>query len=290
MGRRLKGRFCLPLMLCFAAIVWSVAAGAKPEFLDAAKTAYTFKPGGAIDGKSCNLCHAGSTNRNSLNFYGRDVKGALDSSADHQLTPALLHTLDSHDSDGDGWRNSEEFNADTLPGDPASKPSGPAPGSLKPNASALSGAESNPFSFKSLFFPSHAQHPIIVHFPIALFVFSFFLDIFGIRTGNRNLNAAAYYNLIAAAITGVISVVTGLIAWKFARGGVPLTQDKWLMFHLILGVLTTILIAILWGLRAKTSRDPMGLPGRTYIILALITMAVISLTGHLGGVVSGIVS
>ena len=39
--------------------------------------------------------------------------------------PALLHSIDAKDSDGDGWPNAEEFKEDTLPGDPASRPNGP---------------------------------------------------------------------------------------------------------------------------------------------------------------------
>ena len=97
----------------------------------------------------------------------------------------------------------------------------PPPGRLKPKSSAMGGAEFNPFSLQALFYPTHAQHPVIVHFPIALFVFSLFLDLFGVRTGNRALNKAAYYNLVAAAATGMVSVITGLL-----HGGSPLAWSR----------------------------------------------------------------
>lgn len=277
------------LLNCFFVLFLSGAAHALPAYLEAAKTTYNFKPGGTIDKKSCNLCHAGATNRNSLNAYGKDLQGAMKSASASSITPAVLHALDARDSDGDGWPNSDEFAEDTLPGDPASKPNGPPPGSLKPKASEMNGAESNPFSIQALFYPTHAQHPVIVHFPIALFIFSLFLDLFGIRTGNRSLNMAAYYNLVAAAVSGILAVITGLIAWRFAFGGEPLTSDRWLLFHLVLAVVTAVLMCVLWAIRARQPSDAVRPLSRLYIILGVITFAVITLTGHFGGIVSGVV-
>jgi uncharacterized membrane protein len=287
----LQNRWCvsLPLLVCGLVLMVSCRARALPAYLDAAKVAYSFKPGGSLDKKSCNLCHAGSTNRNSLNFYGKDLQAALESAANRNDIAALLHSIDAKDSDGDGWPNADELKDDTLPGDPASRPNGPPPGSLKPKEPATAAAESNPFSLQAVFYPAHAQHPIIIHFPIALFMFSLFMDLFGIMTGNRALNKAAYFNLVAAAVTGVISVITGLLAWRFAFGGEPLTSDRWLMFHLILGVVTTVLLCVLWAIRVKHPADPGRPISNLYIVLGILTVAVISLTGHLGGIVSGIV-
>ena len=205
------------------------------------------------------------------------------------VTPAVLHTLDSTDSDGDGWPNSVELQKDTLPGDPTSKPNGAAPGSLKQKANTAAAPASNPFSLQAILYPSHAQHPVIVHFPIALFVFSLFLDLFGLLTGKRALNAAAYYNLAAAAATGVLSVVTGLLAWRFAFGAEPLAGDRWLLFHLVLGILTTILMLALWAIRARHPIYAARPLSRLYIIVAMLTFAVVTVTGHIGGIVSGVV-
>jgi uncharacterized membrane protein len=277
------------ILITCAASCLALRVGALPAYLEAARSAYAFKPGGTIDAKGCNLCHAGATNRNSLNLYGKDVQTALQTAPGRTMTPAVLHTLDEKDSDGDGWPNAQEFAADTLPGDPTSKPAGPPPGTLKPSTPQAGGAAFNPFSVQEVFFPTHAQHPIIVHFPIALFVFSLFLDVLGIRTRNRALNAAAYYNLVAAAVTGVLAVITGLLAWRFAFGGEPLTSDRWLFFHLVLGVITTLLMLALWAIRAKQPINADQPLSRAYIILGALTLCVISVTGHFGGIVSGIV-
>ncbi len=282
-------RYLLPSLLCWAALVVGAKAGALPEYMQTAKTTYAFKSGGILELKGCSLCHDGATNRNSLNAYGKDLQSALKSSSGGKVTPSILRSIDGQDSDGDGWTNGAEFAGDTLPGDPASKPNGSPPGSLKPKAPNRSGAEFNPFSVGSLLFPSHSQHPVIVHFPIALGIFSLILDLFGILTKNRALNTAAFYNLAGAAVTGVASVATGLLAWKFAFGGEPLTSDKWLLLHLVLGVVSTLLICALLAIRLRTVRDVDQPLSRLYIVLGVATFAVISLAGHIGGVVSGIV-
>lgn len=282
-------RYGLRSLSCLIVLLMACHVHALPAYLDAVKTTYAFKPGGTLDSRGCNVCHAGATNRNSLNFYGKDLQAAFNASQASTISPALLHSIDSHDSDGDGWTNGDELKADTLPGDPASKPNGPPPGSLKPKSFARAGEESNPFSLAALLYPSHAQHPAIVHFPIALFVFSVFLDMFGLISGNRAFNNAASLNLAAAAVTGVLSVITGLLAWRFAFGGEPLAGDRWLLFHLILGVVTTVLMCLLWVIRARQSTTSVRPLSRLYVIASLITLAVISLTGHLGGIVSGIV-
>jgi uncharacterized membrane protein len=262
---------------------------ALPAYMQTASETYSFKAGGTLAKAGCSVCHAGATNRNSLNFYGKALQGALQSSAGRTVTPQVLHTLDDRDSDGDGWPNAAEFKADTLPGDPASKPSGTPPAAANATGAPLRATEINPFSPQALFYPSHAQHPVIVHFPIALFVFSLFLDLFGIRTGNRTLNAAAYFNLVAAAVTGLVSVATGLLAWRFAFGGEPLTGDRWLLFHLVLGIVTTILMCLMWAIRARRPADSAKPLSTAYILIGVMTLAIIALTGHFGGIVSGVV-
>ncbi len=289
MGFEKIGRRWLPFIIGLAGIIGCRAAWALPAYIEAAKSAYVFKPGGVLESKGCNICHAGATNKTSLNLYGKDVQSALKLATDHNVTPALIHTLDNKDSDGDGWPDAAEFQKDTLPGDSSSKPAGPAPGALKPARESGVEPAFNPFSPQALFYPKHAQHPIIVHFPIALFIFSLFLDLFGIRTGNRALNAAAYYNLVAAAVTGVLSVISGLLAWRFAFGLEPLSGDPSLLFHLVLGVTTTVLMCALWAIRARTKANAERPLSGLYILLGSVTLAVISLTGHFGGIISGVV-
>ena len=50
----------------------------------------------------------------------------------------------------------------------------------------------NPFDLKSALLAKHAQHVVLVHFPIALFITSFIFDLLAFWTGIRSLSKAAY--------------------------------------------------------------------------------------------------
>src|SRR5579862_539397 len=85
-------------------ILLSMSAWARPEFLDTFKATYTnLKSGGTIDTASCNLCHLNGPPK--LNPYGLSVRGALDKSGATAVTAGVLHSVDSLDSDGDGFSN-----------------------------------------------------------------------------------------------------------------------------------------------------------------------------------------
>src|SRR5919201_2494098 len=58
---------------------------------------------------------------------------------------------------------------------------------------------------------SHPIHPMLVAFPIGLFVTSFVFDLISRASGNPALAAAAWYCAIAGIITGLAAAVPGLI-------------------------------------------------------------------------------
>ena len=176
---------------------------ALPEYLAAAKLTYAIKPGSNIATRNCQLCHKQATNANSLNPYGKSVQSALNSASAEQLTPALLHSLDNQDPDNDGFSNASEFQADTLPGDPQSHPDGATSGVVLSNVpKPTNQAEINPFAPRRVLFAKHAQHPVLVHFPIALFLFSLFLDVLGRWRNRAGLHNVALVNLVSAAVMG----------------------------------------------------------------------------------------
>ena len=225
--------------------ITATVAGARPEFQTAFKAAYPLlKTGGVIDSASCNLCHKNGPPK--LNPYGSTIKSAMDRVSAQNLTASMLHSIESVDSDGDGFSNLEEINADTLPGDPTSHPAGKPLSSAKAPSPADSG-EVSPFDIKAIVFAKHAQHPVIIHLPIGLFIASLLFDLISRSKKGPGLNTAAYYNLMLAAITGVISVISGIVAWQWKLGGGGLQGN--LLLHLILGIVTCLLMFGLWALR-----------------------------------------
>ena len=72
----------------------------------------------------------------------------------------------------------------------------------------------NPFDPKSALLARHAQHVVLVHFPIALFIVGVAFDVAARWKNRRAFADAAYYNLSVAAAFTVPVVVTGILAWQ----------------------------------------------------------------------------
>ena len=74
----------------------------------------------------------------------------------------------------------------------------------------------NPFDIQSALLARHAQHVVLVHFPIGLFITGVVFDLLAFWTKRRGLADAAYYDLLGAAVSTLPVVVTGILAWQFA--------------------------------------------------------------------------
>src|SRR5437773_11970370 len=77
----------------------------------------------------------------------------------------------------------------------------------------------NPFDLKAALLAGHAQHPVIIHFPIALFIASVGFDVLAIWRKHPALAAVAYYNLVGAATTNPIAFATGMGVWRWQLEG-----------------------------------------------------------------------
>src|SRR5260370_33806228 len=102
----------------------------------------------------------------------------------------------------------------------------------------------NPFDLKTVLLAKHAQHVVLIHFPIALFVAAVAFDLTALWTKRRGLADAAYYNLLAAAISTLPVLATGLLAWQFQLQGQKLKGI--LLLHLVLACVSSVLICLVW--------------------------------------------
>jgi uncharacterized membrane protein len=146
----------------------------------------------------------------------------------------------------------------------------------------------NPFDIKAALLAKHAQHPVIIHFPIALFIISVAFDLLAIWRRNPAMARAAYYNLLAAALTAPVAIASGLIAWQWQLEGARLKGN--LLLHLIFALAASGMIWLLFGWRVRQRRFPQSTLGIIYIFLAVATVLLIALAGHLGGILSGVES
>jgi uncharacterized membrane protein len=143
----------------------------------------------------------------------------------------------------------------------------------------------NPFDLKSVLLARHAQHVVLIHFPIALFLVSVAFDFAAQWWRTTALEAVAYYNLTVAAVSSVPVVVTGLMAWHWQLEGQRLKGT--LLLHLLLGLASTILIWLIWWVHFRGRKPERTLPIYRFP-LELVAAGVVALTAHLGGFLSGV--
>ena len=144
----------------------------------------------------------------------------------------------------------------------------------------------NPFDLRSVLLAKHAQHVVLVHFPIALFICGVAFDL--LSRGNRDsqLAAAAYLNLSVAAVSVLPVIATGLLAWQLVLDGQSLRGL--LLWHLVAACLAALLIIATWWVHWRTRQSARSvLPGYR-IPIELFGVAIIALTAHLGGFLSGV--
>ena len=144
----------------------------------------------------------------------------------------------------------------------------------------------NPYDIKSALLAKHAQHIVLIHFPIALFIAAVAFDYLAQWTKSRRLAAAASLNLLLAAISTVPVVATGFLAWQWALEGQKLKGILWM--HLVLGCTSSALIWLVFAIhwRARHRRAEF-LPAYRLPIEA-IAVFLVALTAHLGGFLSGV--
>lgn len=131
----------------------------------------------------------------------------------------------------------------------------------------------------------HAQHVVLVHFPIALFLAGVAFDWAGRWTRRKALAEAAYYNLLIAAASTLPVIATGLLAWQFQLEGQRLKGI--LLLHLVTGSASSVLVCAVWWQHFRARRQGAALPGYVRMVEGVAVVAV-ALTGHVGGFLSGV--
>jgi uncharacterized membrane protein len=143
----------------------------------------------------------------------------------------------------------------------------------------------NPFDLNTVLFAKHAQHVVLIHFPIALFITAVVFDAMAHWTKRQALAEAAYYNLLVAAISTPVVVATGLLAWHFQLEGQKLKGV--LFLHLVLALASSAMIWLVWWLHFRMRRRAQSLPSFRFAI-EVLAVGVVAVTAHLGGFLSGV--
>lgn len=150
---------------------------------------------------------------------------------------------------------------------------------------ALVLAAANPFDLRAWLLAPHAQHPVIVHFPIALFIMSAVFEVLALWRKQPAFASVAYFNLLGAAISIPFTIATGLAAWQWQLEGATLKGN--LRLHLVFALTTATIILFLFWRRYRLRTNGRS-PRTGYFALMAVGLLMITLTGHLGGILSGV--
>ncbi len=144
----------------------------------------------------------------------------------------------------------------------------------------------NPFDLRNVLLAKHAQHVVLIHFPIALFITGVGLDLSAWGKHESQLARTAYLNISIAAATMIPSVLTGLLAWHFALEGKRL--KGLLLYHVVVASIAAALVIASWWVHWRSRKPPLLAILRLRVPFELLGVAALALTAHLGGFLSGV--
>ena len=144
----------------------------------------------------------------------------------------------------------------------------------------------NPFDLRTVLLAKHAQHVVLIHFPIALFITGVGLDLLSRGKRESPLAGAAYLNISIAAAMVIPTVLTGIAAWQFALDGEKL--KGLLLFHVVAAGIAATLVIASWWVHWRSRKSGSQIIPRLRIPVELLGLVAIGLTSHLGGFLTGV--
>src|SRR5438876_8461351 len=126
----------------------------------------------------------------------------------------------------------------------------------------------------------HPIHPMLVHFPIGLFVLSLLLDLASLAFADApSLVRDSFYAMLLGVTTALIAAVPGFVDYTNIRSDHPAKRTA--TAHMILNLIVVALYGINLGVRSSSLADPRIslLP----LVLSLVGIAPLSASGYLGG-------
>ena len=123
----------------------------------------------------------------------------------------------------------------------------------------------------------HPIHQMLIVFPLGLLVMALVFDILYFITGNSGFATAAFWDIPAGIIGGLIAAVFGFIDWLAIPAG---TRAKRVgLLHGVGNVVVVVLFVAGWLLRRPAPDAPAMLP----IVLSFVGVGLALVTGWLGG-------
>lgn len=128
----------------------------------------------------------------------------------------------------------------------------------------------------------HPIHPMLVPFPIALWVFSLIADVIHLSGGNPAWRDwIAFYALLGGIIGAVAAATFGIIDWlSLKKEGVVKKTADW---HARLNVIALLIFSADFYLRTTGGSMWVGGSQTIPLLLSVVGVVLITISGYLGG-------
>jgi uncharacterized membrane protein len=127
----------------------------------------------------------------------------------------------------------------------------------------------------------HPIHPMIIPFPIALWVFSLVADVIYLWRGNPVWKDwIAFYALLAGILGAVAAAVPGFIDWLSLTDKTVVKMANW---HARLNVIALVIFAGSFYLRTTSGASLVGGSYTIPLVLSVLGVVLITISGWLGG-------
>src|SRR5947209_17904109 len=124
----------------------------------------------------------------------------------------------------------------------------------------------------------HPLHPMLIVFPLGLFIAAVVFDIIYMVTNNTALAQVSFWNIAGGIVGGLLAAIFGLADWL----GIPAnTRAKKIgLYHGGGNVLIVALFAVSWLMRLNAANNA---PNTVAFVLAVVAILLGVVTGWLGG-------
>ena len=127
----------------------------------------------------------------------------------------------------------------------------------------------------------HPIHPMLIPFPIGLWVFSLVADVVFLWRGNPVWkNYIAFYALLAGIIGAAVAALPGLIDWLSLTEKSVVKIANW---HARLNVIALVIFVISFYLRTTRGASWVSGSDAIPVLLSVLGVVLISISGWLGG-------
>ena len=128
----------------------------------------------------------------------------------------------------------------------------------------------------------HPIHPMLIVFPIGLWIFSLACDLVRLAGGSSDAwTTVAFYSMVGGLIGALCPAVPGFVDLLFYKGGAPPVK-KIALTHMAINLTAVVLYAVNIWLRASGQGGMSGGFGIP-ILLSIIGVALLCVSGWLGG-------